>query len=46
MDMNPTKALEPDGLPALFYQKLWDIVGPDITKALKLYLNKAYDWVE
>lgn len=43
VDMNPTKAPGPDGLPALFFQKFWDIVGEDITKAALHILNEGGD---
>lgn len=28
--MAPLKAPSPDGLPTLFYQRFWDIMGPSI----------------
>ncbi|KAL5539433.1 hypothetical protein UlMin_045908 [Ulmus minor] len=43
MDMNPTKAPGPDGLPAIFFQKFWDIIGEDITKAALHILNDGGD---
>ena len=41
MDMNPTKAPGPDGLLAIFFQKIWDIIGEDITKAALHILNEG-----
>lgn len=32
-DMHPSKAPGPDGFTAIFCQKLWPIIGKDITKA-------------
>ncbi|KAK2639322.1 hypothetical protein Ddye_027117 [Dipteronia dyeriana] len=33
------KALGPDGLPELFYQMFWDVVGPSVTKECLHCLN-------
>jgi hypothetical protein len=36
-NIKPHAALEPDGMPALFYQQFWSIVGKDVTSfALKI----------
>ncbi|KAL5571442.1 hypothetical protein UlMin_021039 [Ulmus minor] len=43
MDMHPMKAPGPDGMPALFFQKFWDILGEDITKAALYILNEGGD---
>ena len=32
--MFPTKAPGPDGFPAYFYQRHWDVCGEEITKAV------------
>ncbi|KAL5750726.1 hypothetical protein ACOSP7_025329 [Xanthoceras sorbifolium] len=37
--MASLKALEPDGLPAAFYQKFWDVGGADMSKAVLAVLN-------
>jgi len=29
--MHPIKSLGPDGMPPLFFQKYWSIVGQDVT---------------
>ena len=37
--MGPTKSPRPNGMPALFYQNYWHVVGDDVTKAVLNILN-------
>ena len=37
--MHPSKSHGPDGMPALFYQKYWDIVGSDVVSMILNVLN-------
>ena len=37
--MHPTKSLGPDGMPAIFFQNYWDIVGNDIVGMVLNVLN-------
>ena len=39
--MAPLKSPGPDGMPPLFYQSYWSLVGPEVTKAILLYLNSG-----
>lgn len=39
--MNPTKALRPNGMAPLFFQSFWHIVGESITTAIMKALNKG-----
>jgi hypothetical protein len=40
--MNPDKALGPDGFNPAFYQHFWDLCGNDIFEAAKEWLNRGY----
>lgn len=40
-EMAPYKAPNPDRFQPVFYQKLWDIVGEDLTKVALDYLNNG-----
>ncbi|KAK9993595.1 hypothetical protein SO802_023298 [Lithocarpus litseifolius] len=37
--MAPLKAPGPDGMPPLFYQNFWSLVGSDVTTSILHYLN-------
>ena len=39
--MGPTKALGPDGINALFYQKFWHVVGDTVVPAMLDFLNNG-----
>lgn len=46
-DMHPSKAPGLDGFTALFYQKLWPLIGNDVTQATLHILNEQkdlFDW--
>ena len=34
LQMSPLKSPDPDGMPALFYQKYWNIIGHDVTEVV------------
>lgn len=42
-EMSPIKALGKDGLPALFFQRYWYIMGNDISKYSLQILNDELD---
>ena len=39
--MAPLKSSVPDGMPPLFYQNYWDLVGGDVTNSILSFLNTA-----
>jgi hypothetical protein len=43
--MKPSKAPEPDGFTAGFYQKYWSLVDDDICRAILEFLNGGICWM-
>lgn len=39
--INPEKAPRPDGLTALFYQKFWHILGPQVVLMVQDFMNSG-----
>lgn len=39
--MTPLKLPGPDGMPSIFYQNYWSLIGNDVTEAILLYLNTS-----
>ena len=37
----PLKALGPNGMPPLFYQNYWTLLGNDVTQSILHYLNSS-----
>ncbi|KAK6120349.1 hypothetical protein DH2020_045906 [Rehmannia glutinosa] len=40
-DLGPERAPGPDGMPGLFFQKFWKIVGGDVSRAVLAVLNEG-----
>ena len=40
--MAPLKASGPDGMPQLFFQKYWKVVGPEVTQGVLSCLNSGH----
>lgn len=41
-DMHPGKSPGPDGLPAMFYKKFWDLIGDDVCEVVLNFLNNGF----
>ena len=39
--MAPLKVLGPDGIPPIFYQNYWQLIGNDVTQSILSFLNIA-----
>lgn len=42
LQMDHLKAPGPDDIPAVFYQKHWGVVGPDISAAVHHFFDQGY----
>ena len=40
--MHPSKAPGPDGVSPFFFQKIWNIIGYDVTRAILSVLNSGF----
>lgn len=40
--MHPTKTLDPDGMPTLFYQNFWHIIGDSVAKTMLQILKLGH----
>ena len=40
--MEPSKAPEPDDFGAYFFQKYWDIIGPNICRIVKEFFHNGF----
>lgn len=41
-EMHPCKSPGPDGMPALFYKKFWDLIGDDVCDVVLNFLNNGF----
>ena len=41
-DMAPLKALGPDGMPPIFFQSFWRLIGDDVSKVVLDFLNSCH----
>lgn len=37
--MSPLKSPDSDGFPIIFYQKFWDIIGPNVISSVLEFFN-------
>jgi len=40
--LNPDKVPGPDGMTALFYQRFWDLTGPDLVKVVQNFHSSSF----
>ena len=39
--MHPTKSPGPDGMSPVFFQRYWDIVGPNVVDCVLIFLKRV-----